>query len=288
MKLTVFTPTYNRAYMLPKLFESLQRQTAKDFDWLIIDDCSSDETEKLVKNLITKASFKIQYIYQENQGKHIAINTALKNIHTQYFTTVDSDDYLEDNAVKTIFEKIPLIDHSKDIIAIASPIKILNQVTDGRKVTSNIVASTCDIIYQHKIQCEATLIFKTELAKKFEYPIFSGEKFMLESVVFNRMDETYKFLYIPESIVNAEYIPDGLTAQGKKKLIDNPKSAALAYKEKMNNLKIPLENRKIFAKNYWDYETLTNKSFASKISKIKGMTLKFYMITYFLRRYFSK
>lgn len=288
MKLTIFTPTYNRAYLLPKLFESLQRQTAKDFEWLIVDDGSSDDTQKLINVLSNEASFKIQYFYQENQGKHVAINTALRNITTPFFTTVDSDDFLKDNAVETIFNKLPLIDRSQDIVALASPIKILHQNTESKKITKDTIATTYEMIYKHNVHGEATLIFKTELAKRFEYPAFSGEKFMLESVVFNRMDKMYKFLYIPESIVNAEYIPDGLTAQGKKKLIDNPKGAALAYKEKMNNHKIPLEYRKLFAKNYWDYENLTNKGFISKINKINGLTMKFYMITYFFKRLFSK
>lgn len=287
MTLTIFTPTYNRAYLLTILFESLQRQSVKDFVWLIVDDGSSDRTKELIEDLKNRARFTIIYLYQENQGKHVAINTALRNTDTPYFTTVDSDDFLEDNAVETISKKLPLIDHSEDIIALALPIRILNTISDSSKISENIIATTCDVIYKHNIQCEATLVFKTELAKKFEYPIFPGEKFMLESVVFNRMDKMYKFLYIPESVVNAEYIPDGLTAQGKKKLIDNPKSAALAYKEKMNNFKIPLNNRKIFAKNYWDYENLTNKNFISKVNKINGLNMKFYMITYFVKRYFK-
>ncbi|REC57539.1 glycosyltransferase family 2 protein [Chryseobacterium piscium] len=288
MTLTIFTPTYNRAYILPKLFESLQSQTSKDFEWLIVDDGSSDNTKDLVEDFKSKVNFKITYIYQENQGKHVAINTALRNINTSYFATIDSDDFLENNAIETIFTKLPLIAQTEDIIALASPINILNQNTANNKITAETVASTYEMIYRYKIHGEVTLIFKTELAKRFEYPTFIKEKFMLESVVFNRMDKMYKFLYILESIVNAEYIPDGLTAQGKKKLIDNPKGAALAYKEKMNNYKIPLENRKMFAKNYWDYENLTNKSFISKINKIKGVKIKIYMINYFLKKYFFK
>ncbi|MBW7675609.1 glycosyltransferase family 2 protein [Chryseobacterium chendengshani] len=288
MKLTIFTPTYNRAYLLPQLFESLQRQNKKGFEWLIVDDGSTDNTRELINDLANQADFKIHYYYQENQGKHVAINTALQHIDTPYFATVDSDDYLEDNAVEIIFSKLSLIDHSKNIVALASPIKILNKDIQGKIITVNTVSTTYEMIYKHKIHGEATLIFKTELARRFEYPTFSGEIFMLESVVFNRMDEMYKFLYIPESLVNAEYIPDGLTSQGRKKLLDNPKGAALAYKEKMNNSKIPLENRKIFAKNYWDYENMTNKSFTSKIIKIKGVMIKFYMIAFFLKRLFSK
>lgn len=102
--ITIFTPTYNRAYTLPKLFESLQAQTSNNFEWLIVDDGSSDDTRELVEHFITKADFKITYIYQENQGKHVAINTALDKASNLYFFTVDSDDYLINNALELIFK----------------------------------------------------------------------------------------------------------------------------------------------------------------------------------------
>jgi hypothetical protein len=111
---------------------------------------------------------------------------------------------------------------------------------------------------------------------------------MLESVVFDRMDIDYKFLYINTSIVNAEYREDGLTAQGKNLFLNSPKGAALAYKEKMNNNQFSSAYRKIFAKNYWDYESINNKSFVSKLKNIRSLNLKFHMIVYFIRRILDK
>lgn len=287
--ITIFTPTYNRAYILPKLFESLQNQTSKNFEWLIVDDGSNDDTKELVNDFSKKADFKITYIYQENQGKHVAINTALDKIDTPYFLTVDSDDFLKHNGLEIVEKKLHLISSEQTIIGIASPIDILNNnIFPTKKISKNIVATTNELKFKYGFHGELTLIFKTDLAKNYKYPVFKGEKFMLESVVFDRMDLEYEFLYINSSIVNAEYRPDGLTFQGKKILLNSPKGAALAYKEKMNNTRFPLSHRKIFTKNYWDYENLNNKSFISKLKKIRSLTLKLHIIIYFINRVLDK
>ncbi|MFL9834770.1 glycosyltransferase family A protein [Chryseobacterium terrae] len=285
IELTIFTPTFNRAYILPQLFDSLLAQTSKNFEWLIIDDGSSDNTKELIEDFKNKADFKIAYIYQENQGKHVAINTALNHIKTAYFATVDSDDFVQKNGIEIIEKKIISIGKEEKIIGIASPINILNnKVLNKKSFDNNIVLTTNELKFKYGYDGELTLIFKTDLAKKFEYPVFKGEKFMLESLVFDRMDIDYKFLYINDSVVNAEYREDGLTAQGKKLMLNSPKGAALAYQQKMNNSKIPLNHRKIFAKNYWDYESLNHKNFISKLIKIKGLTLKIHIVIYFLNR----
>ena len=101
--ITVFTPTYNRAYCLHKCYESMQRQSCKAFDWLIIDDGSTDDTKELVEKWIEqKTEFNIRYIYKENGGMHTAYNTAYANIDTELSMNVDSDDYLTDTAIEDI------------------------------------------------------------------------------------------------------------------------------------------------------------------------------------------
>ncbi|MCU7617832.1 glycosyltransferase family 2 protein [Chryseobacterium sp. PBS4-4] len=289
MTLTIFTPTYNRAYLLPKLFESLLRQGSQNFEWLIVDDGSTDNTAELISEFQKQASFKITYFYQENQGKHIAINTALDKISTPYFLTIDSDDFLKDTGLEIVEKKLSLISSEHKIIGIASPIHILNNnISYTQKIFTNIIATTNELKFKYGFVGELTLIFKTDLAKKYKYPIFRGEKFMLESVVFDRMDSKYKFLYINDSIVNAEYRPDGLTHQGKKILLNSPKGAALAYEEKMNNKQFPLSHRKIFAENYWDYESLNTENLISKFNKIDGLKVKLHMIIYFISRILQK
>src|SRR5690606_33604780 len=98
-KLTVFTPTYNRAYSLPHLYESLKRQTCPNFEWLVVDDGSSDNTRELVESWIKEGRVPIRYIYQKNKGMCGAHNTAYDNITTELCVCIDSDDYMTDNAV---------------------------------------------------------------------------------------------------------------------------------------------------------------------------------------------
>ena len=102
-KLTVFTPAYNRAHTLPRTYESLCRQSCKDFVWLIVDDGSSDGTRALVEEWQTRDNgFPIRYIYKENGGMHTAHNVAYDNITTELNTCIDSDDALAEGAVEVI------------------------------------------------------------------------------------------------------------------------------------------------------------------------------------------
>jgi glycosyltransferase involved in cell wall biosynthesis len=100
--LTVFTPTFDRASTLPRVFESLQRQTCDDFSWLIVDDGSTDDTRQLVAAWEAPARFPIDYVYQENRGKHNAHNAAIRRARTPLFLIIDSDDELLPHAVATI------------------------------------------------------------------------------------------------------------------------------------------------------------------------------------------
>ena len=100
--ITVFTPTYNRAYTLHKCYESLKRQTNKNFIWLIIDDGSSDNTKDLVKEWIEENKISIKYIYQDNKGMHGAHNTAYENITTELNICIDSDDYMPEDSIEKI------------------------------------------------------------------------------------------------------------------------------------------------------------------------------------------
>lgn len=100
--LTVFTPTYNRAHTIGRTYESLVNQTCKNFEWLVIDDGSTDNTRELVEGWIKENKIPIKYIYKENGGLYTGYNTAYANIETELNVCVDSDDFMPDNAVELI------------------------------------------------------------------------------------------------------------------------------------------------------------------------------------------
>ncbi len=146
----------------------------------------------------------------------------------------------------------------------------------SKRIKSPLISNSFKAEKENGIFGEMTFVFKTKIAQQYPYPIFPGEKFIKESIVYRRISTIYDFLYIPESLVQAEYLEDGLTAQSRNLLIKNPKGAALSFLETANNPNFDLEKRLVTALNYWDYETLSgNKSFTSKLSKIKGLKMKF-------------
>lgn len=255
MKLTIFTPTYNRAYILAELFKSLQKQNSKNFEWLIVDDGSTDNTSDLVNNWIKNSPFKIKYIFQENQGKHIAINTALANASSDYFMTVDSDDRLLEDAIKTILEKHDLIKNKFEIAIIASCHRKKNStVLQSNKPIprDNMIMTSWERKNRYNIRGEFSYIIKTSVAKEFPYPAFPGEKFCRESLVYRRIEQKYKSLYINKPLVESEYLEDGLTSNIKKMINGSPKGIILSLKEAIKFA--PSNKEKQHAINdYWKF-----------------------------------
>lgn len=282
--ITVFTPTYNRAHLLPRLFKSLQNQSNLNFNWLIVDDGSIDNTKNLIDEFREKAKFPINYIYQKNQGKHVAINTALNHIATNFFFTIDSDDWLVEDAIEHIYSKIPLIAKDESIAAIASPIYVINhpniknyQPLPKDNLIYNSFGSGKN--YEKNQLGENTYIFKTKIAKQFPFPVFENEKYLKPSIVFKRISCIYNFLIIKKRIVNAEYQEDGLTSKFLQLLKNNPKGAALSFEELMNYQQVPFKKRIHYALVYWDFETLSGEtSFYKRLKKIKSNRLKIVFI----------
>ena len=224
--ITVFTPTYNRAYCLHVLYESLCRQTSDDFEWLIIDDGSSDNTKSLVEGWIAEGKISIRYIYQENQGMHGAHNTAYENITTPYNTCIDSDDSMPDDAIAAILE------HVKDLDGRFAGIVGLDIDKDGAIMGTafpdGLQESTMRDIYgKHGVKGDKKLVYKTEIVKKYpKYPLFKGENFVPLGHLYGLIDEDYllKPVNIPLAIV--EYLPDGSSRNILRQYRKNPRGFA--------------------------------------------------------------
>ena len=221
MLLTVFTPTYNRAHTLPRLYESLKRQTACDFEWLIVDDGSADNTRELVEGWIDAEEIDIRYIYQENGGKPSAHNRGAKEALGELFICVDSDDYLTDNAVEVIKSAWTDADEGKvGIIAYKA-------LATGECVTEiaddNVKAFTLKDGYdRHGLTGDTALVFKTEIVQRFEFPKYDGEKFIPEGYLYDMIDTVGELIVAREQVYICEYLDDGYTANMKRILYKNP------------------------------------------------------------------
>lgn len=205
MVLTIFTPTFNRADTLKRLYESLKAQEFKDFEWLIIDDGSTDNTAEIVQEFISESRINIRYVYQANSGKQSAWNNAVMIAEGNYFCGVDSDDTLYTTLnLKIILENyLSVLQESGDVVAIRCPsINSRTNELDGKLLSgSNVVLSFIDEFNDKDYFGERIDIFKIKYLRLRMYPINSEIKFIPELWLYLKtIEDNVKFLYIPISL----------------------------------------------------------------------------------------
>ena len=232
-RVTVFTPTYNRAHIIEQLYHSLQRQTCVDFEWLVVDDGSTDNTKELFECWSKECRiFEIRYYQQENRGKCQAINHGLDLAKGELFFTVDSDDYLTDDAIEKIIEWEKNIPKNEKYCGFAGNLgtsinETPNSIFDEPYVDGNALDR------YKKIDGERAMVFYTETHRQYKYPYFPGENFMTEAVTWNRMAaDGYKMRFFNDIIWVYEYQEDGLTKSGNVLFLNNPRGYGLWLREK--------------------------------------------------------
>lgn len=233
--LTVFTPSYNRAYTLHKCYESLKKQSNKDFMWLIIDDGSTDNTKELVDKWVDENIIEIKYQYQNNQGMHGAHNTAYELIDTELNVCIDSDDYMPDDAVDKIIRFWNK--NKKDDLA---GIIALDAYEDGHIIGDRFPddmkeTTLFEVNNIHKIPGDKKLVYRTEITKDYPYPLFEGEKYVGLAYKYYKIDEKYKLATLNEVVCIVEYLEDGSSMNMLKQYRNNPRGFAFYRVENMKN-----------------------------------------------------
>lgn len=235
MKITVFTPTYNRGYCLERLFESLVHQTYQDFEWVIVDDGSTDFTQELVKSFQEqKVFFPIIYKKTENGGKHRAINRGMELINGEMVLLMDSDDWLREDALECIVKTdatIPEKEKSK-----YAGMQGLCVHTDGKLVGRTFSGSYIDCTAiecrKYNIYGDKAEVYYTNIIKNYPFPEIEGEKFVTERLVWNKIaKDGYLIRYFNEGIYFCEYLEDGLSHGGNMLYAKNPKQWAMAIRQ---------------------------------------------------------
>lgn len=271
---TVFTPTYNRAYILGDLYHSLQRQTCMDFEWLIVDDGSADDTKALVASWQGEENpFPIRYVYQENGGKCRAINRGLKEADGRLFFTVDSDDYLTDDAIEKVIRwdgELPKDGHFCGYVGNrgTTPTQTPNRLFPGGYLDGTALDR------YDQVDGERAFVFYTEIHRKYLYPEFPGEKFLTEAVTWDLMaHDGYKMRFYNDIIWIWEYKDDGLTRAGYRVFLENPQGTGLFFRQKAEFLHYSLWNKLTL---WYGYATdamdrCTDEQIASYIGMPKAM-----------------
>lgn len=264
---TILTPTYNRVHTLPKLIESLGRQTCRDFQWLVIDDGSTDDTEKLFENLKMKnLPFQWEYYKKENGGKHTALNFAHKYISGKVVLILDSDDYLTDDAIETVCTEWSIYEKQKEI-------GIINYFKGDAQGGHYSVANKADtyidddIHYRvnHGIRGDRCEVIRTEVFKKYPFPEYSGERFLSESWLFNMIALKYKTVYRNKAIYICEYLEGGLTKSGRALRMKCPLGMMDDCRSYLND-EVCLRMRVKEMLLYWVYAKCAGYSFAKTLS----------------------
>jgi glycosyltransferase involved in cell wall biosynthesis len=253
MEITVFTPTYNRAHLLRRLYESLCAQSFLNFEWLIVDDGSIDDTEKVIQAFIDEGKINIRCIKQENGGKHRAINRGVREAEGELFFIVDSDDQLPSNALQIICDTYSAIKDDDSFGGISG----LDCYVDGNLVGSGLPQDTLDcnsldIRYKYHVTGDLSEVFRTDVMKEFPFPEIEGEKFCPEVLIWNRIAQKYKLRYINKSIYVAEYQKDGLTSNIVKIRMKSPIATMMCYAEFVNQC-IPFLQKIKSSINYWRF-----------------------------------
>ena len=283
--ITVFTPTYNRAHLLLRLYESLCRQTFTDFEWVIVDDGSTDGTKDLfhpngngkcfLAEIAEKTTdftdnkflaenseiaenqipiFPIRYFYQENGGKHRAINRGVKEAKGELFFIADSDDMLPPNALEIVAEMFDGIEADKSFAGVCG----LDSTFDGKIIGSGLPqevvdVNSIDLRMRHGVTGDMKEVFRTAVLKEFPFPEIDGERFCPEMLLWNRIATKYKLRYFNKVIYLVEYQDNGISSGITKARINSPVASMMTYAE-MTQYDIPFIQKVKAAINYYRFK----------------------------------
>ena len=284
MNITVFTPTYNRVSKLLTLYDSLCRQTYTDFQWMIVDDGSTDNTEQVVGEWVKDNKIIIKYYKQPNGGKMRAHNAGAKLCVTDYFVCVDSDDYLTDDAIEIMEKGIPEIDKDDTKIGLL----LRKYLTDEDKKFYDCGSKyiTLHGLYASGFRGETTILFKTSILRKFPFPVIDGEKFVTEASAYDLMDQEYQYMFISKPVTICEYNPDGYTLNLLKLYRNNPCGYVNYYYQAWQLYGDPVAKQRAFMFTFFIKDRKIRKEYRNKGFDFKTKVLGF--LRYLKRIFITK
>lgn len=272
---SVFTPAYNRAPYLDLLYESLSKQDFVDFEWIVVDDGSTDDTEKMVKRFMAEGRIAIHYHYQENAGKHVAINRGVQLATGELFFIVDSDDTLTANALSTVVQQWQTVLKSPDANKFAG-VCGLRIHKDGTVIGGDVDYETLDVScvdyrFKYHYKGDRAEVIRTTIMQQYPYPQIAGERFCADALVWNRIGKSYKLRYFNEGIYVCEYLRGGITDTSVFLRRSSPKGASLYYAEMAGLRGLTKFQRLKAIANFWRFAVYdSDNSFSVKRRMIRS------------------
>lgn len=238
--LTVFTPTYNRGHLIYRIYQSLLRQKMFDFEWLVIDDGSQDQTEELFNEWLQRENpFEIRYYRQKNQGLIRTLNRGINLARGDFFSKIDSDDYVVDDYATNISKWVASIENSTSIYAVSGVrvtpdgIPLKGKWPDIPRELGFVDATDLERA-AYDLDADMCEAWRTDVLRNYPFPVWNSEKFAPEQIVFNQIAlDGYKIRWYPVAMSICEYQEGGLTKGARKLEIENPMGYAMMYNHKL-------------------------------------------------------
>jgi glycosyltransferase involved in cell wall biosynthesis len=254
---TVFTPTYNRADLLPRVYESLQKQTFRDFEWRIVDGGSTDKSEEIVRAWQVNSPFPIRYFSEPGEGKNAAINRGAREAEGRFVAILDSDDWYVPQSLERFlhhWNQIPALAQA-GFVGVTGLCAYPSGELIGTRFPQDIFDSDAiDLRFRHKVLGDKNGILRTEVLRQYPFPPELG-KFIGESVIWNRIAKSYKTRFVNEVLTIKEYQQAGLTSKVQLLWVRDVRASLLYSKELISlGARLPF-NRKIRA--YANYVRLS-------------------------------
>lgn len=235
---TVFTPTFNRAATLPDVYSSLRVQTFGDFEWLIVDDGSTDATAQLISGWQQESRLKIRYFRQSNAGKHAAFNRGVSEAYGDLFLPLDSDDTLPDSALETFRNRwleIPEELRSEFSGVTCQCVDERGGIVGTPLLTAFVDGYPSEVVSSLGLRGERFGFHRTSILKQFPFPVLEGERFVPEGLIWNRIGKQYKIRFIADTLRVYRDSSDGLSASMTQIRRRSPRGTTLYYLEAMDN-----------------------------------------------------
>ncbi|MGL4611438.1 MAG: glycosyltransferase family A protein [Trueperaceae bacterium] len=232
MRFTILTPAYNRPHTLGRVYESLKAQTYKDFEWLIIDDSTTDDVQAVVQPWLAETDTFVRYIKQKNSGKHIAHNNGVMQAKGEFTLILDDDDTLPPQSLE-IFSKhwdaIPEAQRSSfsGVAGLCTNFDT-GELLGGKFPQDVLDSDTIAINYVYHLGDDRQGFTRTNLLREYQFPTFGGEKYITEGIVWNRISKKYKIRFVNEIVCVKQY---GMTNSIVGHLSRSPNATSTYYQE---------------------------------------------------------
>ena len=223
---TVLTTTYNRAHLLPRVFDSLRQQTLPDFEWVVVDDGSTDATAEVVGRLAARSGFPVHHHDQANGGKHTAINRGVQEAKGFFIAILDDDDRFLPEALercRDVWHSIPAGQRERFVGITGVCVDVDGEVT-GSLPRDPMDSDPIDLKLRN-LKGERWGVQRNDVLREFPFPTDLG-KFVTESLVWNRIASRYRTRYVNQPLILKEYQADGLTLHSVRNRVRSPRAAA--------------------------------------------------------------